>query len=102
MVSMNTEDIIKALDNKHRRQILHWLKTPEEHFPKQHTDIKMYGVCCGAIHEKIKLSQSTTSLYLKMLEKSGLLISIRKGQWTFYKRNEKVIHSFAEYIQREL
>ena len=102
MVFMNVEDIIKALDNKHRWQILSWLKTPEEHFPKQNIDINLYGVCCGAIHEKIKLSQSTTSLYLKMLEKSGLLISIRKGQWTFYKRNESVIHSFAKYIQSEL
>lgn len=46
------------------------------------------GVCVGDIQEKAKVSQSTVSSYLNMMQKAGLLESIRHGQWTYYRRNE--------------
>ena len=99
---MNSELIIKAISNKSRWQILQWLKQPKKHFRKQKTDIDTYGVCSGLIHEKLGLSQSTTSHYMKLLEQSQLVTSMRSGQWTFYKRNETIINQFKKHINDKL
>ena len=79
-----------------------WLKEPKKHFPKQEADIDEYGVCCGRIQNKLGLSQSTVSHYLKLLDRCGLVISTRSAQWTFYKRNAKFIDQFLHDIQTYL
>lgn len=99
---MNVNAIIKAISNNSRWMILQLLKRPEKHFRGQKTDIQEYGVCNGSIQDKLKLSQSTTSHYLKILEQCDLIISKRLGQWTYYKRNEKVINEFKLYIKNNL
>ena len=60
------------------------------------------GVCVGDIQEKAKVSQSTVSHYLNMMQKAGLLESVRYGQWTYYRRNEEAISQFAEYFKTEI
>ena len=99
---MNTELIIKALANTARWQVLQWLKCPKKHFSKQQTDIEKYGVCSGLVQQKLGLSQSTTSHYMKCLEQCGLVTSTRQGQWTFYKRNEKLIKQFKQHMKDNL
>ena len=89
---MNTQAILKALNNEKRLLIVQWLKDMKQHFPKA-TQTE-HGICCGLIQEKLGLSQSTVSSYLAQLERCGLLIATRDKQWTFYQRNEAVIQQF--------
>jgi len=99
---MNEIKILKVLANETRRQILVWLKDPKRYFPKAQCDVERDGVCCGLIQEKAGLSQSTISHYLSLLEKAGLLVASRSGQWTYYKRNEKMIAEFVSRFMKNL
>ncbi|GIO67696.1 ArsR/SmtB family transcription factor [Paenibacillus cookii] len=98
--------IIKALSNETRRQILTWLKHPERHFDEtpyvQHGVPQRIGACVSDIQEKAGLAQSVISSYLLMMQNAGLLEMERVGKWTFYRRNEKTIQAFADYIRDEL
>jgi len=98
--------IIKALSNEKRRQILTWLKHPELHFDEtpyvQHGVPQQIGACVSDIQEKAGLAQSVISSYLLMMQNAGLLEMERVGKWTFYRRNEKTIQAFADYIRNEL
>lgn len=104
---MDVKDIFKALDNDIRLQIMKWLKEPEIAFAEQiarapdPSEFKG-GVCVGAICEKAGVSQSTASHYLDILLRAGLVESYRDGKWTLYRRNEKTVQEFAEYIGQEL
>jgi DNA-binding transcriptional ArsR family regulator len=89
--------IYKALANPFRREILRWLKTPNEYFVRGCIDLGC-GVPANAIHARSGLSQSTVSAHVAALIEAGLLVSTRVGQWMFLSRNEDVIHAFATQI----
>lgn len=104
---MELIDVFKALSNETRLNILKWLKEPEKHFPKQGAHIPKEenfdgGVCVGDIQEKAKVSQSTVSHYLNIMQKAGLLESVRYGQWTYYRRNESFIRAVIEFMEIEI
>ncbi|RDI41920.1 ArsR/SmtB family transcription factor [Falsibacillus pallidus] len=104
---MEPIEVFKALSNETRLNILKWLKEPEKHFPKQGAHLPKEvsikgGVCVGDIQDKAKASQSTVSHYLNMMQKAGLLESVRYGQWTYYRRNEEVILQVAEFFKTEI
>lgn len=82
-------------------QILQWLKAPEENFPSQESGFED-GVCVGQIQKKAGLTQSTVSEYLSLLQRAGLIVSTRVGQWTYYKRNEEAFKKLTELIEKEL
>ena len=85
-------DLVKALANERRLQVLHWLKRPRAHFPPQvDGDLVRDGVCSLFIAQKLGVSAPTASEHLKVLTQAGLLRSKRVKQWTFYKRDEKRI-----------
>lgn len=90
------EEILKALANPVRLEILNWLKEPEKHFSIEHISREM-GVCAGQF-ERCGLSQSTVSTHLSVLTKAGLITPHRVGQWTFYKRNEAAIEAFRQSL----
>ena len=99
---MNIDNIIAAINNPIRRQILEWLKD-RSNFPPaipEHADLD--GVCVGYIQEKACLSQSTISNYMGLLKKAGLVISERHGQWTFYRRDEDAIRAFLKEFKESL
>ncbi len=93
-------DILKALANEHRLQILHWLKTPELYFPP-HKEVEGFGqgVCVKFIQEKLGLSQAATSQYLNILQDAGLVIATRIGKWTYYRRNEEALSQFTDSLK---
>ncbi len=95
------EEIIKALANPARREILAWLRTPEQYFADQAYPLEM-GVCAGKIFEKTGLSHSTASAHLASLQRAGLVSTRKIGQWIFYSRNEAVIAAFLHKMQHEL
>ena len=99
---MNTKNVISALNNPVRRQIMLWLKD-RSNFPAplpEHKEVE--GVCLGYIKDKTGLSQSTISLYMDKLKKAGLVESERHGQWTFYRRNEQGVEDFYKAFAAEL
>jgi DNA-binding transcriptional ArsR family regulator len=85
-------EVVKALANERRIQILGWLKDPREHFPPQvDGDLVRDGVCGVLIARKLGVTQPTASEHLRILCQAGLLTPKRIKQWTFYRRNEKRI-----------
>ncbi|GAA4312145.1 metalloregulator ArsR/SmtB family transcription factor [Mucilaginibacter gynuensis] len=99
---MDQVEIFKALSNKTRLQILNWLKEPELNFPGQLAYGFDDGVCVGAIQQKVGLTQSTVSEYLTILQRAGLVKSTRKGQWTYYQRNEEAFAALSQLIQSDI
>lgn len=96
---MLTVDVVKALANEKRLQILSLLKDPRAHFPPQvDGDLVRDGVCGVFIAQKLGVTQPTASEHLRILVGAGLIRAKRIKQWTFYKRDRKRI---AE-VKREL
>jgi len=95
------DEVLKALSNPVRRQILGWMKAPEQNFPGQ-THPYEFGVCAGKIDERCRLSQSTVSAHLAILQHAGLISAKRNGQWVFYKRDEPAIAAFLQRIGQSL
>ena len=86
---METVDLMRALANERRLQILEWLKDPRAHFPPQvDGDLVEDGVCGVNIADKLGLSQPTLSEHIRILVQAGLVQAKRIKQWTFYRRNE--------------
>jgi ArsR family transcriptional regulator len=98
---MDTEVILKALANPVRRDILKWLKSPEQYFSSQYHPFDL-GVCAGQIDAQIGLSQSTVSNHLAVLQKAELINCQKVGQWCFYSRNEAVIQQFLDELHHDL
>jgi DNA-binding transcriptional ArsR family regulator len=95
---MDIIELLKALSNEKRLQILKWLKEPKKNFKSPHCDVEQDGVCVGLIEKKIGLSQSTVSQYLMLLQKAGLITTERRGQWTFCKRNDKAMRELIKML----
>ena len=92
-----------AISNETRLQILEWLKEPKANFDRQDIgDMDEDGVCVSLIQKKTGLSQSTTSHFLAVLTRAGLVRSKRIGQWTFFKRDEDAIRRFAAALTKRI
>lgn len=103
---MDQIKIFKALGNETRLNILLWLKEPDKNFePQIHLSIKddfQGGICLGAIRKTAGLSQSTISTFLSILEEAELVESRYIGQYTYFRRNEKVIKEISEWMMNEI
>lgn len=100
---MDVLEQLKAIVNEPRLQILEWLRDPERHFGHQPIgDFDDDGVCVSLIQQKVGLSQSTTSEYLAVLSRAGLVRAKRAGQWTYYKRDEAAIQRFLDALVARL
>ena len=89
---MKQGDVLRALANDRRLQILEWLKRPRKHFPPQVAgDLVEDGVCGLLIARKLKVAQPTASEHLHTLASAGLIRGKRIKQWTFYKRDQNAI-----------
>ena len=96
-------DVAKAVANDRRLLILHWLKKPRAHFPRQvDGDLVRDGVCGLLIAKKLGVSQPTASEHLRVLTRAGLLRARRLKQWTFYRRDERKIAGIKKALQSAL
>lgn len=92
-------DLIKALANEKRLQILEWLRDPEAHFPAQRDgDLVADGVCSLFIAERLGVSQPTCGEHLRVLAQAGLVRSKKIKQWVFYQRDEARIAAAKEQL----
>jgi ArsR family transcriptional regulator len=95
--------VLKALSNETRLQILEWLADPRRSFGSQEVgDFDEDGVCVSLIQKKTGLSQSTTSHFLAVLARAGLVRSKRIGQWTYFKRDEEAIGRFSAALAKRI
>ena len=86
---METADLLRALANERRLQILALLKDPRAHFPPQvDGDLVDDGVCAVFLADKLGVSQPTLSEHMQVLVRAGLVTPRRIKQWTFYRRDE--------------
>jgi ArsR family transcriptional regulator len=100
---MNIVNVLKALANEKRFQILEYLKEPEKHFLPDAQPCNMQeGICVGLIERKIGLSQSTVSQYLAQLQQVGLIHMERRGQWTFCQLNRPLLQQFIQELNQRL
>jgi ArsR family transcriptional regulator len=107
MNSRNQEElmteVLKAIANPRRLEILNWLKSPTAHFPTQRDgDLIKDGVCGLFIAQKLGVGQPTASEHLRILTQAGLIRGKRIKQWTFYKRDEKRIAEVKQAIRSAL
>jgi DNA-binding transcriptional ArsR family regulator len=95
-------DLVKALANDKRLQILEWLRDPASHFPPQREgDLVRDGVCSLFIAEKLGVSQPTCGEHLKVLAKAGLIRGRKIKQWVFYRRDEDRIAAVKELLSSD-
>ncbi len=99
---MDQVEVFKALSNRTRLQILNWLRDPQQNFPEQAENGFDHGVCVGQIQRKTGLTQSTVSEYLAVLQRAGLVSSVRVGQWTYYRRNEDAFAALINSINTDI
>src|SRR5689334_13648279 len=101
---MEVLEVIKALSNETRLNILKWLKDPLAYFPEEELSdaTAELGVCVSDIAKKAEMSVPTVSDHLRILLAANLLIATRKGQWTYYKRKEPCLQELAKHIQNLL
>jgi DNA-binding transcriptional ArsR family regulator len=96
-------DVLKALGNERRLQILEWLKAPRAHFREQvDGDLVDDGVCGVLIAEKLGVTQPTLSEHMRILVQAELVTPKRIKQWTFYRRNEAAIAALKSALAAEL
>lgn len=100
-------EMLKALANDTRLQMLLWLADPEGNFPPQGEHLPQGtlapgGVCVGDIQERAGLSQSTTSSYLATLQRAGLVSSERHGRWTYYRLERDRVRELAGFLLDKL
>lgn len=60
------------------------------------------SLCAGDIEERIHLSQPTISHHMAILTKAGLVEATKKGQWRWYRRNEKAIRQVVKTLRGKL
>lgn len=89
---MDIADLLRALANERRLQILDWLKDPTAHFPPQvDGDLVGDGVCAVFLADKLQVTQPTLSEHMRILVQAGLVVPKKIKQWTFYRRDETAI-----------
>ncbi|WP_426998080.1 ArsR/SmtB family transcription factor [Pseudarthrobacter sp. N5] len=104
MEELTEDDVVqafKALSHPTRLAILQWLKEPRS-FPPQDQPAEEVGVCLKHIQARAKVSQSTASQFMAVLQRAGLVTSNRIGPWTHYSRNESRISALGSVITKSL
>jgi DNA-binding transcriptional ArsR family regulator len=87
---------LHAIADPIRRRILRALKecAAEAKAAGQKAATNGACLCAGDIEESVRLSQPTISHHMAILTKAGLVEATKKGQWRWYRRNEKAIRGW--------
>jgi DNA-binding transcriptional ArsR family regulator len=95
---------LHAIADPTRRRILLALKTgaAEIRATGQRSSAPGVRLCAGDIEERVQLSQPTISHHMAILTKAGLVEATKKGQWRWYRRNEKAIRTVVKTLRGKL
>jgi DNA-binding transcriptional ArsR family regulator len=92
---------LHAIADPTRRRILLALKEGEA-AARQKASANGPCLCAGDIEERVRLSQPTISHHMAILTKAGLVEATKKGQWRWYRRNEKTIRAMVKALRGKL
>ncbi|WP_223911202.1 ArsR/SmtB family transcription factor [Actinomyces capricornis] len=97
-------EVLKALGNPARLQIMEWLRDPKTSFAEYEAiaDPEEVGVCVTHLAAKSGLAQSTVSTYMSMLERTGMVSSVRVGKWTHYRRQDSRVEEVLSELGRHI
>jgi len=100
----NLDRELHAIADPTRRRILRALKQGEAQAKLAGQNAGAMGpyLCAGDIEERIRLSQPTISHHMSILTKAGLVEATKKGQWRWYRRNEKAIRRMVKTLRGAL
>jgi DNA-binding transcriptional ArsR family regulator len=95
---------LHAIADPTRRRILQALKQGEAdaRASGQRTAANGPCLCAGDIEARVQLSQPTISHHMAILTKAGLVEATKKGQWRWYRRNEKAIRLVLKTLRGKL
>lgn len=93
---------LHAIADPTRRRILLTLKVAPENRDHAHKVTARPSLCGGEIEERIRLSQPTISHHMAILTRAGLVEATKKGQWRWYRRNEKAIRQVVKMLRGKL
>jgi len=95
---------LHAIADPTRRRILLALKEGEAEAKAagQKTGASRPCLCAGDIEKRVQLSQPTISHHMAILTKAGLVEATKKGQWRWYRRNEKAIRRMVKTLRGKL
>jgi DNA-binding transcriptional ArsR family regulator len=91
---------LHAIADPTRRRILQALKKSKSTQPDSKPEPGC--LCGGEIEEVIRLSQPTISHHMAILTKAGLVEASKKGQWRWYRRDEKAIRQIVKTLRGKL
>jgi ArsR family transcriptional regulator len=92
---------LHAIADPTRRRILQALKEGETE-TKSKTGGAGPCLCAGDIEGRVRLSQPTISHHMAILTKAGLVEATKKGQWRWYRRDEKAIRLMVKALRGRL
>ena len=61
---------------------------------------KVMSLCAGDIEACVRLSQPTISHHMAILTKAGLVEAVKRGQWRWYRRNDKAIGQIVKLLRK--
>jgi ArsR family transcriptional regulator len=93
---------LHAIADPTRRRILQALKEGEAEAKGQKEATTGACLCAGDIEARVRLSQPTISHHMAILTKAGLVEATKKGQWRWYRRNEKAIRQMVKTLRGKL
>jgi DNA-binding transcriptional ArsR family regulator len=91
---------LRAIADPTRRRILQALKQVEVGAQARRVDAAC--LCAGDIEARVQLSQPTISHHMAILTRAGLVEATKKGQWRWYRRNEKAIRGVVKTLRGKL
>jgi ArsR family transcriptional regulator len=98
-VDKTLDRALNAIADPTRRRILKALKDGAQ---SAESKSEAGCLCAGEIEEHIRLSQPTISHHMAILTKAGLVEASKKGQWRWYRRNEKAIRQVVKTLRGKL
>ncbi len=93
---------LHAIADPTRRRILKALKEGEVEARAKGERAAAPCLCAGDIEERVHLSQPTISHHMAILTQAGLVEATKKGQWRWYRRDEKAIRLIAKTLRGKL
>jgi DNA-binding transcriptional ArsR family regulator len=103
-VEASLDRALHAIADPTRRRILQALKAGEAEAKAAGQKAEANGLClcAGDIEERVRLSQPTISHHMAVLTKAGLVEATKKGQWRWYRRNEKALRQVVKTLRGKL
>jgi DNA-binding transcriptional ArsR family regulator len=67
---------------------------------EKHSQANRVSLCAGDIETCVRLSQPTISHHMAILTNAGLVEAVKRGQWRWYRRNDKAIRQIVKLLRK--